>query len=253
MCFRTWGESPCHCEYLYSLTVLVDNWGRLQVLEDANVDEAARAITFAAMTHSGQVCMSTERVIVQRSVSKALISAVSALSQGLKAGDPTDPTVKLPPLFSEASAANVLDMIREAKEAGADLVFGNLQREGSVVQPHLLTGVKPGMTIWDKESFGPVLGFAVVDTVDEAVELANATSYSLTASLWTTNVHSALEVAPRIRAGSTTVNGPTFHSEPLLSIMGLGGSTGYGRFDIANFTDKRLIVLYPENGRQYPL
>jgi acyl-CoA reductase-like NAD-dependent aldehyde dehydrogenase len=126
-----------------------------QVLNDANIDEAAKAITYAGLAHSGQVCMSTERVIVQRGASQALISAVSALYQGLKAGDTADPSVKLSALFSDGSAENVLSMIREATESGADLVIGDLQRKGSVVNPHLVTGVKPGMRLWDRESFGP--------------------------------------------------------------------------------------------------
>lgn len=164
--------------------------------------------------------MSTERVIIQRGVYQAIISAVTAYCQKLKAGDPTtDSTAKLSALFSEGSAENVLNMVREAKEAGAELLLGDLKRQGSVVQPHLLTSVKPGMRVWDKETFGPgtrnrsyvfasrliplipVIVFSVVDTIDEAIELANATDYSLSASLWTSNVHTALEVAPRIRSG----------------------------------------------------
>ncbi|KAF9490436.1 ALDH-like protein [Pleurotus eryngii] len=94
--------------------------------------------------------------------------------------------------------------------------------------------------------------FMSVNTIDDAVEMANATTYSLSTALWTTNVHSAKAVAPRIRAGVTSVNGPTFHSEAYVGVIGLGGSSGYGRFDVENFTDKRLIISHPDWERRYP-
>lgn len=97
--------------------------------------------------------MSTERVIVQRGISKALMSAVTALCDPLKAGDPSKNA--LSPLFSTGSAANVLDLIQEALDSGAELLLGDLDRKGSIVQPHLLFNVKPGMKIWDHETFGP--------------------------------------------------------------------------------------------------
>jgi acyl-CoA reductase-like NAD-dependent aldehyde dehydrogenase len=100
--------------------------------------------------------MSTERVIVQQGVSAALLANVRDLTKGLKAGDPTrDPTATLSALFTEALAENILSMVREALEAGAELLLGDVRREGAVVQPHLITGVKPGTRLWDKESFGP--------------------------------------------------------------------------------------------------
>lgn len=100
--------------------------------------------------------MSTERVIVQRGVSALLLSNVHDLAKTLKSGDPAkDSTAKLSALFTEASAENILGMIHEAQEAGADLLLGDVRREGAVVQPHLMSGLKPGMRLWDRESFGP--------------------------------------------------------------------------------------------------
>jgi acyl-CoA reductase-like NAD-dependent aldehyde dehydrogenase len=177
------------------------------------------------MLHSGQICMSTERVIVQRGAVEALKSAIAALCEKLKAGDPTDSASQLSGLFSAGSADNVLSLFQEAKDAGADVILGDLKKNGTVIQPHLFSGMKPGMRLWDRESFGPgkpdppnpfslsikftyfsVIAFAEVDTVDEAVELANSTDYSLVASLWTRDVNSAFDVAGRIRAGKTRLN-----------------------------------------------
>ena len=119
------------------------------------MEDAARAIAFASMQHSGQVCMSTERVIVQRGVSKQLIEALTRLFSILKAGDISDPAVQLSCLFNDNHAENVVSMIKEAKDMGAEVLVGNMSNEGALLQPHLLLGVKPGMQAWERESFGP--------------------------------------------------------------------------------------------------
>ena len=103
-----------------------------------------------------KVCMSTERVIVQRGISDKLVSAVKALCQDLKSGDVSnDSSVRLGALFAESSAEGVLKMIQEAQGDGAEVVLGDLKREGAVLQPHLVKGLKPGMRLWARESFGP--------------------------------------------------------------------------------------------------
>ncbi|KAJ7512450.1 Aldehyde/histidinol dehydrogenase [Mycena galericulata] len=219
------------------------------VLDDASIPDAANAIAWGAMLHSGQICMSTERVIVQRGVADALIAQIKKLSEALTVG--ADANAKLGPLFTEGSAANVLAMISEAQAAGAQVLAGDLGRDGALVRPHLIKGVKPGMRLWERESFGPVIAFAVVDTPEEAVELANASDYSLSAALWTSDMYMAQRIAPLIRAGYVNVNGPTFHSEPLVSAVGLGGASGYGHFGIDDFTDKRVVATHPL-GRQFP-
>ncbi|KAJ7598561.1 aldehyde dehydrogenase domain-containing protein [Mycena floridula] len=218
------------------------------VLNDADVDQAAKAIVAGAMLFSGQICMSTERVIVQSGVEEAFIAKVKALGQSLKAGDAKEP---LGALFSEGSAKNILSMIEDAKSQGAEVIIGDLKRDKAVMQPHILKGVKPGMRLWEDESFGPVFALTVVDTVEEAVEMANLSDYSLSGSLWTSSIDLANEVAPRIRTGFININGSTFHSERYLGLAGLTGSSGYGRFDVEEFTHKRLTITHPP-GRKFP-
>ena len=100
--------------------------------------------------------MSTERVLVQRGASEKLIPEITRIMQSLKAGDPfNDSTANLSALFNEKAAENVLGMIKEAKEEGAEILVGDLKREGGVIQPHLLIKVKPGTRMWERESFGP--------------------------------------------------------------------------------------------------
>ncbi|CAL1715241.1 unnamed protein product [Somion occarium] len=221
------------------------------VLDDADIEDAARAIVSSALLHSGQICMSTERVIVQRKASETLISAVNKIMSSLKAGDAD--SNPLTALSTEAAAENVLSMLKDAKQDGAEVVVGDLTREGAVVQPHVVTGAKPGTRLWDRESFGPVVTIAVADTIDEIVELTNSSAYSLNAALWTKDVNAAINVAGRIRAGLTSVNGPTVHIEGLRGLTGLGGATGYGHFDVESFTDVRMIVIHAPGPKPYPV
>ncbi|KAF5390647.1 hypothetical protein D9757_002580 [Collybiopsis confluens] len=197
------------------------------VLEDADINEAAKAIVSSALLHSGQICMSTERVIAQRAVFDRLQEAVW-------------------------SAENVLAMIQEAQSAGAQVLVGDLGRNGSLVQPHVVTNVRPGMRLWDRETFGPVVVIVPADSLDEAVELANASDYSLSAGLWTSNIYLAKEISSRIHSGYVNINGPTVHSEVSYGLVGLGGSSGYGRFSIPDFTDQRVTVTHPL-GASYPI
>ncbi|KAH9944794.1 Aldehyde/histidinol dehydrogenase [Amylocystis lapponica] len=214
------------------------------VLDDADVPRAARAIAHAVLMHSGQICMSTERVLVQRGAAPALAAALEAALGAARAGGPG---AALSALVTPAAAANVAAMVAEARAAGARVVLGDGKADSAVVQPHLVAGVVPGMRMWERESFGPVVVLVEVASVDEAVELANATEYSLAAALWTQNVHTALDVAARIRAGCTSINGPTIHLELGRGLVGLGGASGYGHFDIDSFTDVRMVVVHPAN------
>ncbi|KAI0358014.1 aldehyde dehydrogenase [Trametes cingulata] len=222
------------------------------VLEDADIPRAARAITSSAVLHCGQICMSTERVIIQKGVADALISELKSLFKQVRAGDPlSDPSVSMGALFTESSAENVISMIKEAVESGAKVLLGDLTRQGAILQPHIVADVRPGMRLWERESFGPVVALTVVDTIDDAVNAANASDYSLVAGVWTENVHTAFDVASRIRAGCTNINGPTIHVEWMRGHRGLGGSTGYGHFSIEEWTDLRMMVLHPAKEPPY--
>ncbi|KAI0265688.1 aldehyde dehydrogenase [Gloeopeniophorella convolvens] len=221
------------------------------VLSDADPDAAARGIVFGGLVHSGQICMSTERVIVLRPVLEPLVGALKTHMSKLRVGDPENS--EMSSLFTSGSADNIVSLIRDAREKGAELLFGEGEKRGdALLGPQLVGGVKPGTPLWERETFGPVLVLAVADTVDEAVELANATEYTLTASVWTNDVYDAIGIAMRLRAGAVNINGITINNEQGLGNAGLGGSSGYGRFDVENFTDKRMVTLHPKNGK-YPL
>lgn len=217
------------------------------VLNDADVETAARALVSGAMVFGGQLCISTERVIVQREVAPKLLEKIKEIASTIKRGD------RFGPLFSEASASNVVSMIQEAVKDGAEVLLGNQQHEGAFVDPHVVLGTKPGSRLWDRESFGPVMTVAIFDTIDEAVELANASSYSLTSSLWTSDVRKALDISPRIRSGKVLVNSPTFNSEISFEQAGLGGSSGYGSFSVEEFLNTQMVHISSGKPQVFPL
>ncbi len=129
-------------------------------MNDANLDAAARGSVSGAFVHSGQVCIGTERVIVQRDASQQFIEKVKAIAARTRAADQSkDPKAQLGYVFNSASAENIISMIKEAIDGGAELLHGDLKNDGALVQPHVVLGAKPGTRLWDRESFGPGKSF----------------------------------------------------------------------------------------------
>lgn len=221
------------------------------VLEDANIEDAVEAVVFGALSNSGQICMSTERVLIHRSIAAEFKDGLVQRVRSLRTGNHLeDADVSISGLFTPASAARVLDMVKKAVEGGAELLVGDLQVTGpnkTILAPHILEGVGPEMDVACKESFGPIMVLSEFDTDDEAVALANNSDFSLCASVFSRDVMRALEVAKRVRAGSCHINGPTVYVEATLPNGGTGGSSGYGRFGgiagVEEFTERKIITL----------
>ncbi|KAJ4392287.1 hypothetical protein N0V93_005912 [Gnomoniopsis smithogilvyi] len=228
------------------------------VLEDANIEDAVEAVVFGAMSNAGQICMSTERVLVHRSIMGTFKSKLLERIAMLRTGNNMeDPSVSISGLFTPASAARVMDYLKTAVDSGAKVVTGDMAVSGpnkTIISPHVLENVTPEMDIFQKESFGPVLCLFEFDTDEEAIESANNTDFSLCASVFSKDIMRALDVARRVRAGSCHVNGPTVYIEPTLPNGGVGGSSGYGRFGgmagVEEFTERRMISLAP-SGQRY--
>lgn len=229
------------------------------VLEDADLDDAVGAVVFGALANSGQICMSTERVIVHHSIMPEFRQRLLARISQLKTGNHMDdPGVSLSGLFTPDSASRVVAWLKDAVAQGASLLTGDLAIGGpnsTIVIPHVLENVTPDMDIFSKESFGPVLCLFQFDTDDEAVAAANNSEFSLCASVFSKDVMRALDVSRRVRAGSCHINGPTVYIEPTLPNGGIGGSSGYGRFGgmagVDEFTERRMISLV-RSGQKYP-
>ena len=226
----------------------------LLVLEDADLDEAVKAAAFGAFMNQGQICMSTERIIVVDAVADAFAAKFAAKAQSLRTGDPREGTAPLGAVVDMKTVAHVNSLIDDALAKGATLLAGG--RADSVLMPATaVDGVTSAMNIYRDESFGPIVGIIRARDEGHAVELANDSEYGLSAAVFTRDVARGLLIARRIRSGICHVNGPTVHDEAQMPFGGVGAS-GYGRFGgrqgIDSFTETRWITFETQPGH-YPI
>ncbi|WP_144379195.1 aldehyde dehydrogenase [Mesorhizobium amorphae] len=224
----------------------------LVVLEDADVDAAVSAATFGAFMHQGQICMSTERLVVDEKIADEFVAKLAARASKLPAGDPRGHVV-LGSLISSQAADKMEELVADAVAKGATLVAGG-KRMGTVMEATLLDHVTPAMRVYSEESFGPVKPVIRVKGEDDAVRVANDTEYGLSSAVFSRDVSRAMAVAARIQAGICHINGPTVGDEAQMPFGGMKGS-GYGRFggkaSIAEFTDLRWLTI-EDPGQPYP-
>jgi benzaldehyde dehydrogenase (NAD) len=236
--------------------VLLELGGKapLVVLADADVDRAVAAASFGSFFHQGQICMSTERVVVDQAVADEFASRLGERASSLTVGDPSDPSTQIGPLVNEAALERVRSLVDDAVSKGAEVVAGG-SADGPCFAPTVLKGVTPEMKIYSEESFGPVVSIVPVDGVDEAVRVANDTEYGLSSAVFSSDVDAALEVARRLDTGMCHVNDTTVHDEPQMPFGGVKAS-GWGRFGgtaaVDEFTELRWITVQ-ETPREYPI
>ena len=224
------------------------------VLEDADLDEAVKAAAFGAFMNQGQICMSTERIIVVDAVADAFVARFKAKVATLAVGDPRTGSAPLGAVIDLKTVGHVQGLIADALGAGAVLVNGG-EAAGVLMPAHVVDKVTPAMKLFREESFGPVV--AVVRARDEAhaVALANDTEYGLSAAVFTRDTARGLRVARQIRSGICHINGSTVHDEAQMPFGGVNAS-GYGRFGgragIDAFTELRWITIETQPGH-YPI
>lgn len=226
----------------------------LLVLADADLDDAAAAASFGAFMNQGQICMSTERIIVDRAVADAFAGKLAERARALVVGDPQAPSTQLGPLVHEAAVAHVHALVQDAVERGATVLTGG-EPNGLFYPATVLSGVGPEARIYTEESFGPLAPIIVVDGVDEAVRVANDSEYGLSAAVFTADLDLGVQVARRIDSGICHINGATVHDEAQMPFGGVKAS-GYGRFGsqaaVEEFTELRWVTVSSEH-RHYPI
>ncbi len=215
------------------------------VTADADVDEAAARIAASGFTHAGQSCVSVQRVIVAQPIHDRLLEALVARVAALVVGDPLDLGTDVGPLITTTARDRVVDWIGEATSAGAQIATGGAVQDG-LLQPTVLTAVTPTMRVFADEVFGPVVGLTSFTTIDEAIDLANATRYGLQAGIFTSQVDRALGWARRLHFGAVMINEtPTFRADqmPYGGIKDSGNTREGPAAAVRSMTESRLVVI----------
>jgi benzaldehyde dehydrogenase (NAD) len=222
----------------------------LLVLDDADLDEAVRAAAFGAFMNQGQICMSTERIIVMDGVAAGFVEKFKAKVETMATGNPREGKTPLGAVVDVKAVQHMEGLVADAIRCGATRVNGGAS-SGVLMPATVLDKVTPSMKLFREESFGPIV--AIVRAQDEAhaIRLANDTDYGLSAAVFTKDTARGLRVARQIKSGMCHINGPTVHDEPQMPFGGLKGS-GYGRFGgqagIDAFTELRWITIETQPG-----
>lgn len=224
------------------------------ILKDADLDDAARAAVFGSFLYQGQICMSTERLIVDASVADEFASRIAEQVRALPGGDPANsPSCVIGPMAFRESGTRINGLIDDALSKGAKILVGG-KADGATMPATVLDHVTSDMAIYDSETFGPITVMIRARDTSDAVRIANDTAYGLSSAVFSRDVTGAIEVALQLQSGSCHINGPTVGNEAQAPFGGVKES-GYGRFDgravIDEFTELKWLTIQPSN-QPYP-
>jgi acyl-CoA reductase-like NAD-dependent aldehyde dehydrogenase len=241
-------------KYLKPVVLELGGKAAMLILDDADLDEAVNAAVFGAFANQGQVCMSTERILVDEKIADAFVRKFIPKVRALPCGDPRKGEVVLGSVVDSSTVERLRRLIDDAASHGAKLLLGGGHGEGTIVPAVVLDFVTPEMQIFREESFAPSVSITRIKSDKEAVRLANDTEYGLSAAVFSRDTPRALNVARQIRSGICHINSSTVHDEAQMPFGGVKGS-GYGRFGgdaaIHEFTELRWITIQTEP-RHYP-
>jgi benzaldehyde dehydrogenase (NAD) len=241
-------------KHLKKIALELGGKNSLIILDDADLDLAARNVAWGAYLHQGQICMATGRVLVHEKIAAALTARLVEKAKHLPVGDPARGNVALGPLINERQRDRVHSIVSQALSDGAKLEAGG-SYEGLFYAPTVLSGVKPQMRAFREEVFGPVANITTFATDDEAVALANDTEYGLSAAVISSSIGRAIAIAERLRAGLIHVNDQTVNDEVTNPFGGTGASGNHtsmgGPADIGEYTQWRWMTV-KDSAPPYP-
>ncbi len=225
----------------------------LVVLADADIDQAVEAAVFGKFLHQGQICMITNRLIVERKAYEPFVERFTERTRALKTGDPADPETLIGPIINKTQLEGLQARIKEARSSGAREMLGGEAR-GQVLPPHVFADVKNDMTLAREEIFGPIAPIIPAANEEEALALANATPYGLSSAVFTGDVERGARFAARLEAGMVHVNDQPVNDLPNNPFGGEKNS-GIGRFGgdwvVQAFTADKWVTVQ-HTPREYP-
>jgi len=215
------------------------------VAADADLDAAAKALAANSFSFAGQSCISVQRIYVERSAYDEFLQRFLPAVEALNVGDPGDEDTDVGPVIDADAKERIRDWIEEARSGGADVLAGGEERD-DLIQPTVIGHAGPELKVSCEEVFGPVVTVNAVDSVDEAIELANSTRYGLQAGVFTTSLETALRAARELDFGGITVNeAPTFRSDqmPYGGVKDSGNTREGPHYAVRELTEEHLVVL----------
>lgn len=224
------------------------------VMNDADLDLAAKAIRDSRIINTGQVCNCAERVYVHEAVADAFIQKVTEGMRQTRSGDPFEDGVEMGPLVNKAQLARVEGAVEQAVKQGARILLGGArgeQKQGYFYMPTVLTNCRQDTAMMQKETFGPVLPITTFSTLDEAIAVANDCDYGLTSSIFTQNLDYAMRAANELKFGETYVNREHFEAMQGFHAgwrkSGIGGADG--KHGLEEFLQTRTVYMNYNQGR----
>ena len=209
------------------------------------MEAAVSAANFGAFMNQGQICMSTERIIVEKSIAEEFAKKLAAKGASLKVGDPLSPESQLGCMINPGAIKRVQELVDDAVAKGAKVLCGG-KANGPCYPPTVVYGVTPAMRMYGEESFGPAKPIVIANDAEDALRIANDTPYGLSSAVFTRDVNNALRIAEKLEFGICHINGATVHDEPQMPFGGMKDS-GYGRFGghagLQEFTELRWITI----------
>jgi acyl-CoA reductase-like NAD-dependent aldehyde dehydrogenase len=215
------------------------------VTADADIDAAAKTTAANAFSFAGQSCISVQRIYLERSVYDGFLERFLPQVEALKVGDPADEETDVGPVIDEDARERIAAWIQEARDAGAEILAGGEVQDG-LIRPTVIAKASPELKVSCDEVFGPVVTVNPVDSLGEAIELANSTRFGLQAGIFTGALETALRAAQELDFGGVTVNeAPTFRSDqmPYGGVKDSGNTREGPAYAVRELTEERLIVL----------
>ncbi len=243
---RDVGERICKVAGIKKVTMELGSNSPLIVMPDADPEKVAKAVAATGYANAGQVCISTQRVLVSGKVYGDFLDALTPKVAALTTGNQLDEQTKVGPMVREKDAIRVEAWVKEAVSTGARVVVGG-ERRGAIYAPTVVADVKPAMRISCDELFGPAVAVTSVKDIDEAIALANDSVYGLAAGIFTENLESAMKFAREVHSGNLHVNwGPQWRAD----LMPYGGlkESGFGkegpRYAVEEMTELKMVVFH---------
>jgi len=216
------------------------------VTADADIEHAAHAVSLGGFINGGQVCISVQRIFVDRAIQADFTDALVEKVRAISVGDPSNPDTRLASLVSEEEAKRVERAIADARKAGASVLLGG-ERDGAIVTPSVIANVDPQSDISQQELFGPAVAITAIDGLNEGIQLANDNPYGLGAGLFTRDVSSSVQAMRQIDAGIVHINWTPLWRADLMPYGGLKAS-GIGkeglRTTVEEMTESKTIIMH---------